>query len=315
MTIQRDSVVIIGSGMMGSGIAARSAAAGCRTYLFDTTYQRAEQGVITAFRHINQLYEHQIIGANSVQEAHDLLLPCADRESALSRARIVIEAITENLEAKQKLFEELDAALPPDIPIMSNSSGLQITKIAVRCVHPQRTMIAHFWFPAHLVPLVELVVGDNTNLRFVEAMKKELLSWGKAPVIVKRDLPGQLANRILQAVIREAVNIVQIGLASAEDVDTAIKMGMGIRLPAWGPLEHIDAVGLDLGASVQDSVLPEISDAKESAPVLRQLVDQGHLGVKTGSGFYDWARKDFDQLQKLRDDFIIMAVQFLQQRS
>lgn len=310
----RNAVVIVGSGMMGAGIAARSAAAGRRTILVDTCLERAQRGVDAALGHIDQLCARQLIDQPARLAARGLLEPCDALDGALAQADMVIEAIVENLEAKQALFAQMDAILPAEVPVMSNSSGLQITRIAERCAHAERTMIAHFWFPAHLVPLVELVVGECTDIRFVEAMREELLRWGKAPVIVKRDLPGQLANRILQAVIREAVHIVEMGLATPEDVDTAIKMGMGIRLPVWGPLEHIDAVGLDLGLSVQDCVLPEISAAREGAPILREMVENNHLGVKTGQGFYDWSQKDIGALQNLRDDFIITAVKFMQQR-
>ena len=136
------------------------------------------------------------------------------------------------------LFESVDAQLPAQVPVLSNTSGLRITDIAARVQHPERALTAHFWYPGHLVPLVEVVMGDRSSPDMAEAVRDELNSWGKAAVVVRRDLPGQLANRILQAVMREAINIVAMGLASAEDVDTAVKMGMGIRFPAWGPLEH-----------------------------------------------------------------------------
>ena len=135
-----------------------------------------------------------------------------------------------------------------------------------------------------------------------------LISWGKAPVIVKKDLPGQLANRILQAVIREAVNIVETGLASPEDVDTAVKMGMALRFPVWGPLEHVDAAGLDLCCSVQNTVLPEISGRNNASPLFTSLIQNGSLGYKTGRGFYDWSKKDMNALVKRRNDFIVHAL-------
>jgi len=135
-----------------------------------------------------------------------------------------------------------------------------------------------------------------------------LLSWGKAPVIVKKDLPGQLANRILQAVIREAVNIVETGLASPEDVDTAIKMGMALRFPVWGPLEHVDAAGVDLCCSVQNTVLPEISGRSDASPLFSKLIDNGNLGYKSGEGFYNWSKKDMNALIKKRNEFIVHAL-------
>ncbi|MDR1049460.1 MAG: hypothetical protein LBL51_06855, partial [Synergistaceae bacterium] len=139
-------------------------------------------------------------------------------------------------------------------------------------------------------------------------VKEELTRWGKAAVLVRKDLPGQLANRILQAVIREAVNIVEMGLASPEDVDMAVKTGMGIRFPAWGPLEHIDAVGLDLCASVQDTVLPGLSARTDAAPLLRNLAESGCLGYKTGKGIYDWSVKDMKALERRRNEFIVHAL-------
>ena len=141
----------------------------------------------------------------------------------MERATLVIEAVYENLELKQNLFEKIDSILPEEIPIASNTSGLRITDISSRTVHTERTLTAHFWFPAHLVPLVEVVMGEKTDEAVAVMVKERLAGWGKAPVLVRKDLPGQLANRILQAVIREAVNIVEMGLASPEDVDTAVK--------------------------------------------------------------------------------------------
>ncbi len=313
MDNRHDTIIIIGSGMMGSGIAACSAASGRRTILSDTDRSRAEKGADEAREKLRYLQERGLVSTEEWEHGCDLLVPSRDYREERERACLVIEAVTENLELKQKVFADLDRTFPEEIPIASNTSGLRITDISNKMEHPERAVTAHFWFPAHLIPLVEVVIGEKTSSETAEQVKNELLRWKKAPVIVKKDLPGQLANRILQAVIREAVNIVEIGLASAEDVDTAIKMGMGIRLPVWGPLEHVDTVGMELCKSVQDTVLPGISSRISASPQFQQKIDRRQLGVKTGHGFYDWTKKDHAKLEQLRDDFIVNAVRFMRE--
>ena len=312
--IMRDTVIIIGSGLMGSGIAACSALAGNKTVLVDINPDQLERGLKSARANIAELLENGLAEEDQARKAEELISTAPDYEEFRDSASLVIEAVVENLELKQKLFARMDQVFPPEVPLLSNTSGLRITDIALLTSHPQRTVTSHFWFPGHPVPLVEVVVGDRTDLSVACAVRDTLKSWGKAAVLVKRDLPGQLANRILQAVIREAVNIVEIGLAEPEDIDTAVKMGMGIRMPVWGPLEHIEAAGLDLCLNVQRTVLPEISSRTTPSPVMEQLVENGNLGYKSGRGFYDWSVKDMDKLAGTRNDFIIMARKFMQSR-
>ena len=200
--MMRDCVVIIGSGLMGSGIACKSVLAGNPTILVDTTLARAQAGVEQAQRCIHELYVNGLAGEQAAEQAKCLLTCSDDLRKALEQARFVIEAVYENLELKQELFREIDEQLPKEVPVASNTSGLRITDIAAKTRHPERTMTTHFWFPAHLVPLVEVVMSEFTNEETALAVKRELAVWGKAPVLVRRDLPGQLANRILQAVIR-----------------------------------------------------------------------------------------------------------------
>jgi 3-hydroxybutyryl-CoA dehydrogenase len=307
----KNTVTIMGAGLMGPGIAACSALAGHPTVLTDLTTGVALAGVDKARQNIAQLLESQLINREQASLAGQLLSADTDFRRSLENTFLIIEAVTEKLSLKQDLFKMLDALAPPDVMITSNTSGLRITDITCYTQHPERTATTHFWFPGHLVPLVEVVMGDKTDEAVAVRLRDLLLGWNKAPVIVRKDLPGQLANRILQAVIREAVNIVQMGLATPEDVDTAIKMGMGIRFPAWGPLEHIDAVGLDLALSVQCDVLPGLNNDAKPAQHLQDLVAQGHLGYKTGSGLYDWQVKDMPALAARRDRFIVEALRTL----
>lgn len=310
----REYVVVVGSGLMGAGIAACSSIAGHKTILVDSTVEIANKGRENSFSNIEELCNNDLIEREVADKAKALIEVYDDLDKACINASLVIEAIPERLDIKQELFKKLDKLLPVEVPILSNTSGLRITDIGALTEHPERTLSAHFWFPAHLVPLVEVVVGDHSDMNIAIKMKELLTKWNKSPVIVKRDLPGQLANRILQAIIREAVNIVEIGLADAEDVDTAIKAGMGIRMPVWGPLEHIEAVGLDLCQNVQRTVLPEISGSKEPSRLFEEKVSTGNLGYKTGKGFYDWTQKDMKSLAQTRNDFIINALKFMKNR-
>jgi len=307
----RKNITIIGAGLMGPGIATCSTLGGYRTILLDKTSELASSGLNRAEQNLNQLLENQLINQDQANSSLALLQTETDLEQAVKDSFLIIEAVSENLSLKQDLFQKLDNLTPAKVIITSNTSGLRITDIAKYAKHPERMATTHFWFPAHLVPLVEVVIGEKTDELVAVQLHKLLKSWNKAPVIVKKDLPGQLANRILQAVIREAINIVSMGLATPEDVDTAIKMGMGIRFPVWGPLEHIDAVGLDLALSVQRDVLPGLDNEPEPPRYLKELVDQECLGYKTGKGFYDWQVKNMQDLAELRDRFIIEALRTL----
>jgi 3-hydroxybutyryl-CoA dehydrogenase len=313
LEIPKRKVAIVGAGMMGSGIAACASISGHATILVDLNDAMARNGLEQTIRHIDQLLKHELAGEDEALRARELLRTTTKLGEAVEGAFLVIESVPERLPLKQMVFRKLDALAPPDVMITSNTSGLRITEIARDTKYPKRMATTHFWFPGHLVPLVEIVMGEETDEAVAMALHRLLKDWGKAPVIVRKDVPGQLANRILQAVIREAVNIVEVGLATPEDVDTAIKMGMGIRLPVWGPLEHIDAVGLDLGISVQESVLPSLCNETKPSKYLQDLVDKGALGHKSGRGFYDWQIRDMEKLSALRDRFIIEARKVIEQ--
>jgi 3-hydroxybutyryl-CoA dehydrogenase len=170
--------------------------------------------------------------------------------------------------------------------------------------HPERAATAHFWNPAHLMPLVELVKGERTSEATLEKLRQVLGSAGKRTVTVRKDVPGQLGNRLQHALFREAFHIIQEGVASIEDVDVAVKYGPGLRFPAYGLLEHADMVGLDMMQAIDSYLFSALSSADAPPPFLRELVARGDLGAKTGRGLYDWTQRSAADVLAARDRFI-----------
>ncbi|MEZ5392666.1 MAG: 3-hydroxyacyl-CoA dehydrogenase family protein [Bryobacterales bacterium] len=297
--------VSIGTGMMGPGIAVSLALGGLETTIVSRTAEGAERGLETARGQIATIAENGLCTADEAEAANGRLSASADLEAAVATADFVSESAPENLALKQELFATLDRAAPPEAILTTNTSGLSINAVSERCERPQRVLTAHFWNPPHLMRLVELVRGDKTSDEAVERTKTLLEACGKAVVVVKKDRPGQLGNRLQHAMVREAIHIVAEGIADAEDVDLAAKAGFGLRLPVYGIFEHQDAVGLDLVLAIQDYVNQDLAREPNAHESLKQMVERGELGRKSGKGYYDWSEKDWDELRERRDRFIL----------
>lgn len=296
--------VVIGTGAMGPGIAATLALRGARTTIVSREATAAMRAVFTAQALIRQLEENGLAAPGSGDKAATRLFGADDPSGPVASAGVVVEAIVEDMNLKKELFARLDQAAPPDAILASATSGLSITEIARATARPGRVLTAHFWNPPHLMPLVEVVAGEKTAESVVNRMMGILYELGKTPVLIRKDRPGQLGNRMQAALHREAMSIVQEGIASAADVDRAVRLGFGLRMPMWGPLEHIDAVGLDLVLAVQDYVLPDLNNEPRAPQLLRDKVSRGELGQKSGRGFYDDAH-DLEAAKKARDAFLI----------
>ena len=165
--------------------------------------------------------------------------------------------------------------------------------------------MTHFWNPPHLMPLVDVVKGEKTSQETIDTLIALLKEAGKKPVAVLKDTPGQLGNRLFHALIREATYIVQQGIASVEDVDTAISNGFGRRTPAYGALEHQDVVGLDMVYAIQSYMCEALCNETKPAEFFKDLVKSENLGAKTGKGFYDWSKRDVNQVIERRDKFLL----------
>ena len=299
------AAAVVGAGTMGPGIALTLALGGVRTRLLDLTEERAAAGLEKARAHLGLLEKNELAAPERVRQALKLLEAGTNFEDTVGAADLIVESVPENMAQKQNLFEQLDATAKPTAVLASNTSGLSITAIASKCKRPERTLTTHFWNPAHLMPLVEVVKGQQTSEEVAQAVVNLLSVCGKQPVLVRKDRPGQLGNRLHHALLREAVYIVQEGIATAEDVDRALKAGFGLRLPVYGVFEHADLVGLDLTHTVLSYTAADLYSEPQAPALLTELLAKGDLGVKTGKGFYDWSRKSAEEVAARRDRFVI----------
>jgi 3-hydroxybutyryl-CoA dehydrogenase len=299
-------VAVIGTGMMGPGIALTLAKGGSRVAL----YGRSQESVERGFAHLDEalafLRDNRLMDAQEGAVLRERIWGTHDLEEAVSGAELVEESISENLDTKRVLFGQLEELCGTETILTSDTSGLRVSDIVMHLKHPERASTAHFWFPPYLMPLVEITQGEHTSAATVDMLVELMRRCGKVPVVARKDVPGQIANRLQHALFREAMYMVQEGIASAEDVDLSLRMGPGRRWPVYGVLEHHDLVGIDLGLAIQTSLAPGLCNFPGALPLLREKVARGELGVKTGQGFYNWSERDLEAVRARRDAFLCM---------
>jgi len=226
---------------------------------------------------------------------------------------VVIECIAEDISQKVSLFVQLNGAAHRDAIFISTTSGLSITEMGRLSGIEHLLVGAHFWNPAHLMPLVEVICGASTPVQVLDTTCELVRSIGKTPVRVNRDVPGFIGNRLLHAMWREAIYLVQTEVASAADIDLVARLTFGLRAPAMGPLENMDIVGLDLVHTIHDYLLADLADDHQPLSALKEKVRKGQLGVKSTQGFYDWQKRDARELLRRRDRQIITQLDLLSQ--
>ncbi|WEY42075.1 3-hydroxyacyl-CoA dehydrogenase family protein [Paraburkholderia sp. SUR17] len=290
---RKSKVAVVGAGLMGHGIAQVFAAAGHDTTITDTSHD-----VLQAARHhIRNNLDQMGIEPGPVLERIRL---CRDLAESVSDADFVIEAAPERVALKQKLFADIAEAAPESAVLASNTSVIPITAIGENLDEQARCRLVgtHWWNPAHLVPLVEVIRTRFTSGVVFEDTLNILAAVGKCPVKVHKDVPGFIGNRLQHALWREAISLVHRGVCDAETIDTVVKLSFGMRLPVLGPMENADLVGLDLARSVHEIIFPDLDCAREPSPLLNELVSAGHLGMRTGKGLRNWTPEQADEVRR-----------------
>jgi len=277
-------VMILGAGTMGSGIAQVVAQAGYEVIIRDMETRFVEKGLATIKKNLGKLVEKGKMTAGEMAEIEKRLKGCVNLEEGKD-ADLVIEAIVENLELKEKVYRELDAVLQPEAILASNTSSLSITAIAAATKRPGKVIGMHFFNPVPVMQLVELIKGAGTSEETFALASEFVAKLGKTAVKVE-EAPGFAVNRILVPMINEATFLLSEGVCSAADIDTAMKLGANHPI---GPLALADMIGLDVCLAVMEVLYQEFSDSKyRPSPILRKMVRAGYLGRKTGRGFFTY---------------------------
>lgn len=285
-------IAVVGAGLMGHGIAQVFALRGFTVGLTDISAEALDAAVDNVCANLDLLAGRGIIEKKDAGSAPARIVTTTDMARAVDGADFVVEAVIENLEIKQNIFRDLDAVCPDNVILATNTSVISITEIAARTRHTSRVVGTHFWNPPYLIPLVEVVRGEQTADHVMDRTMDILKAVGKHPVRVNKDVPGFVGNRLQHALWREAISIVEQGIADAATVDECVKYGFGLRLPILGPMENSDLVGTDLTLAIHDYLLKHLERSPDSSPLLREIVARGDLGFKTGRGFQQWSDEE-----------------------
>lgn len=276
-------VVVIGTGTMGVGIAAGFLASGANIVMLGRSSEKA----LTCLDSIQSC-------ANSINTEWSKTNPSLQSGGIetwqdWNDVDFVIETVSEKLQLKQDIFAFLDQCVPPHIPIGSNSSGFPISDIAQDLPTADRMFNAHYFMPAHIVPLVEIVTGQRSDLALAEKLCQFYRAHGKKPVLVKKDIPGFLANRIQHALMREALSLIEEGIATPNDIDTAVRYSFGFRYAAVGPMTQKEISGWEGMTLAAELIYPSLSNITQPPSCVTNLVKSGKTGIAKGAGFKDWS--------------------------
>ena len=297
-------IAVVGAGRMGHGLAQMFAMKGLHVTLISTresTLQSAKKQIIENLRIIKREF-HSDLSPDNIAGS---IVYTNDPSSGLVGSDFVLETISEDLDAKTKVFRVMDEVTPEGAVLASNTSGLSITRLSEATQNADRVLGCHWWNPPYLMPLVEIIPGQHTSIETVARTERFIKGLGKDTVLVKKEVPGFIWNRIQAAVVREAMHLLDEGVASPEDIDKVVRRGYALRSSVMGPFKTIDLSGLELWKTVCENLFPHLSDSKSPSKTFDEKMKDGHLGAEQGSGFYQYEKKSYNEVLAERDVSLI----------
>jgi 3-hydroxybutyryl-CoA dehydrogenase len=295
----------LGTGAMGYGTALAFAAAGYSVKMFGRSDASIDRGFKSIKAALATLCENGLIGEREISAVIDRIRGVTTLEEAALDTDFVIESVAEDLTVKQEVYARMERLCPPHAIFATDTSGLSPTAIAQTIIRKDKFVVAHFWNPPHLLPLVEVVPGEHTNRETIEITVNLMKLIGKKPITLEREAPGFIGNRLQFALLREAMYIVEKGIASKEAVDAAVRYSLGRRLGVTGPLESADMGGLDVFYNISRYLMSDLCDTHGVSPVISEPFEKGNFGAKTGSGIYKWTPEALADLRKKREKELI----------
>jgi 3-hydroxybutyryl-CoA dehydrogenase len=298
---EKIKVGVVGLGLMGSSIGTCILAAGHRTTALTRRMEKAEEARERILNFLRQLQEEKILkeGAEEVIKR----LTITDNYFLLRDCELVIESITENVEEKKKVFAELENVLSPSAIIGSNTSAIPVTFLQSGMKHPERLLGIHWGEPAHILRFLEVICGQQSDLKYAEKVMTLAAGWGKEPSLVKKDIRGFITNRLMYAMMREAFYLVEKGYATYADIDRACRNDMGYWITFAGPFRFMDLTGVPAYLTVAKDLFPELDNSDKAPDFFEQLVEAGAKGVSNAHGFYPYTEESAKNWEKLFVDF------------
>lgn len=301
------NIAVIGAGTMGHGIAHVFARSGRNVRLYDPIQESLLSAPEKMRAELQFMADADYIKQEDVERTLSNITICHDIEEAVRDADYVIEAIPEKMELKKALFAQLDELCPAHTVFATNTSSLKLSEIMADLPGERQKlcMVSHWYNPAYLIPMVELSKFGNMDEDVFDKVYALYEESGKVPVRVLKDIPGMIANRILHAQAREVFHLIDLGAASPEDIDKALMFGPCFRNATTGMLETADMGGLDVWCAAEDNMFPHFNNSDKASDSMRSLVAEGHYGIKTGKGFFEYPKEERNEVQQAFYDRLI----------